>query len=195
MENNITFRLKNVKDWVPFFSQSGTEIMEIISYTGIIPKRIMTNLLPEESDKINKVLFERFSDIIFYLPNRPSVEEYETVLKDLEKPLITLHGWLRIIPKEICKNYNIYNGHPGLISKHPELKGKDPQLRSYMGNYETGGSVIHKVIPEVDQGKILISKECSLEGLDLDKVFLRLRDTSRLCWLEFFDSIEWIDEK
>lgn len=194
MKKVKSFSLKNVERWIPFFSQTGTEIMEIIAYTGIIPDKIITNLDPSDADKINKVLFERFYDIIYFVPNRPSVEEYEVLLGQNKGTLITLHGWLRIVPEKICKKYKIYNGHPGLITKYPELKGKDPQLRAFMGNYFTGGSVIHKVTPGVDEGPILLDKEVYLTGLDLDGIFRTLTYTSKTLWLEFFDRTEWLNE-
>lgn len=190
MLRKVNFKIKNVDRWYPFFSQTGTEIMEIISYTGIIPEKIITNLDPSEADKINKTLFATFSDRIFFLPNRPRFEEYNTVIGKAKGALITLHGWLRIVPKDVCKKYKIYNGHPGLITKYPELKGKDPQIRAFMGNYETGGSVVHEVIPAVDEGKVLVSKEILLNGSTLDDTFRILTKTSLDTWCEFFDNVE-----
>jgi len=188
------FNIKNVERWVPFFSQTGSEIMDIIAYTGYIPDKIVTNIPLSESDSINKVLFERFHDKLVYLPKKPTVEEYQTAIGESRGTLVTLHGWLRIVPKEICKEYKIYNGHPGLITKYPELKGRDPQMKAFLGNYDSGGSVIHEVIPEVDEGKILLQREVDLLGLNLDGVFRILKDCSKMTWLEFFDNIKWSNE-
>ena len=33
-------------------------------------------------------------------------------------------------PGEVCEKRNIYNGHPGLITQYPQLKGKDPQQKA-----------------------------------------------------------------
>lgn len=188
------FNIKGVERWIPFFSQTGTEIMEIIAFTGIVPEKIITNLDPSDADKINKVLFETFYDRIYFVPNRPSIEEYETLLGNKKGTLVTLHGWLRIVPKAICKEYKIYNGHPGLITKYPELKGKDPQIRAYLGSYSTGGCVIHEVIPEVDEGRILLEKEIIFTKLDLDGIFRNLTNTSFSLWVEFFNRIKWLNE-
>jgi len=188
------FTIKNVERWIPFFSQTGTEIMEIISYTGIIPEKIVTNLDPSDSDKINKTLFERFYDRIFFLPSRPTYDEYKTILESKKGLLVTLHGWLRIVPKKVCKEYKVYNGHPGLITKFPELKGRDPQIKAYLGNYETGGTVIHEVIPEVDEGRILLERKVQFSKLGLDDTFRILTDCSKQTWLEFFDNVKWLKE-
>ena len=58
------------------------------------------------------------------------------MVKDVDNTLITLNGWLRIVPPDKCAKYNIYNGHPGLITKYPELKGKDPQQRMWENIHE-----------------------------------------------------------
>jgi folate-dependent phosphoribosylglycinamide formyltransferase PurN len=79
----------------------------------------------------------------------------------------------------------MYNGHPGLITKYPELKGKDPQIRAFQGNYNTGGCVIHKVTPGVDEGEVLMEREIGIRLLDLNETFRKLHDTSVDMWVEF----------
>ena len=96
-----------------------------------------------------------------------------------------MHGWLRIVPEEICDKYEIYNGHPGLITEYPELKGKDPQVRAFEGKYKLAGSVIHEVVPEVDAGKILYEHAISIDGLTLDEVYSSLHDVSTNLWIDF----------
>ena len=85
----------------------------------------------------------------------------------------------------MCEQYNIYNGHPGLITKYPELKGKDPQVRAYEGKYETAGSVIHEVVPEVDAGKILKEGEVDIKDKSLDEVYSSLHKLSTDLWIDF----------
>jgi hypothetical protein len=82
--------------------------------------------------------------------------------------------------------YEIYNGHPGLISEYPELKGKDPQEKAYRLGLEEGGSVVHKVERGVDEGEILYSVKANLKGLDLKGVYSILRETSMIAWMQFF---------
>jgi len=186
------FSIKNVDEWITFFSRTGSEIVDIISYTGRVPDKIVTNIDPSKSDTINKFLIENYYDRLIFLPSKPTVEEYETILGDNKGKLVTLHGWLRVVPKDICKKYKMYNGHPGL----PQLGliGKDPQVQAYLGNFTHSGSIIHEVIPEVDKGKVLVEKKVNIEGLDLEGVFLKLKETSKDTWLEFFDNITWKDD-
>ena len=95
-------------------------------------------------------------------------------------------AYSRIIPSEICKEYSIVNLHPGLITKYPILKGKDPQEKAYNLGLKTSGAVIHEVVAEVDSGKILDSIEISIEGLTLDEVYENLHKCSSELWIKFF---------
>jgi folate-dependent phosphoribosylglycinamide formyltransferase PurN len=75
-----------------------------------------------------------------------------------------------------------YNGHPGLITKYPELKGKDPQVRAFEGKYPVAGAVIHKVTAGVDEGRIIMEEYFNATQLDLDGLFRILRDRSLYMW-------------
>ena len=170
------------RPWLTFFSQTGSEIADLSEKLGRWPSRIVTNERPEHLRTIDPRIVENG---YITLPNKPTIENYYSVLDYYKDAIVTLHGWLRIFPAELCGQFETYNGHPGLITKYPELKGKDPQVRAFEGKYKTGGSVIHLVTQGVDEGKVISSKEVVLEGLDLDKTFLILRDTSQSLWVDF----------
>lgn len=79
--------------------------------------------------------------------------------------IITLMGYMRIVDKDICNNFNVVNLHPAPIQlgSFNEYKGKDP-IERYFKDREASenveyiwGSVIHKVTPELDEGPILKS--------------------------------------
>ena len=174
-----------------FFSQTGSEILNIINSTGAVPDVIITNRLRKDgtlknSEIINRELLDRFGSRIVCIPVKPSVEDYENALNNRDGGLISLHGYLRIIPSEICKEYSIVNLHPGLITKYPILKGKDPQEKAYNLGLKTSGAVIHEVVAEVDSGKILDSIEVSIEGLTLDEGYENLHKCSSELWIKFF---------
>ena len=172
------------RQWVVFFSQTGTEIVDIAESLGRWPNKIITNERPEHLRKINDKLLERE---ITYLPNKPTADDYDVVLQD--NALITLHGWLRVMPPSICNKYLIYNGHPGLITEYPELKGKDPQVRAFEEKYPMAGAVIHKVTAEVDEGKVLSEERFNTFGLELDDLFRILRDRSLYMWTNFLKMV------
>ena len=129
-------RHNSKRPWVTFFSQTGTEIRNLAKDLDYWPDLIITNERPEDLRTINPKLIKEYPGKIIQVSNRPTDEELRSVLYGYYNPIITLHGWLRIMSPWMCENYDIYNGHPGLITVYPELKGKDPQMRAFMGNYE-----------------------------------------------------------
>jgi len=170
------------RPWIVFFSQTGSEIVQISRALGRWPDMIITNRRPDSARTIDSGILK---DRLYYTSNKPEEYEYQHYLRQTKNPIITLHGWLRVLPGGICNKYEIYNGHPGLITRYPELKGKDPQMRAFQGNYDTAGCVIHKVTPGVDEGEILMEREVGVRLLDLDGLFHILHKTSVNMWIEF----------
>ena len=173
--------------WIAFFSQTGGEIADIAESLQRWPDLIVTNERPSKLRTIDGRILDNVEDRLVVLPNKPTVEDYETILQD--NALITLHGWLRIMPRVICEKYAIYNGHPGLITEYPELKGKDPQVRAFEGKYPVAGAVLHKVIPEVDEGKIIAEERFNAFNLSLDELFRILKDRSLYMWINFLKKV------
>ena len=174
--------------WIVFFSQTGAEIADISESLGRWPDLIITNKRPDHLRTIDPRIIEYgYTE----LPNKPIPDDYEVVLQD--NAIITLHGWLRIMPKTICEKYLVYNGHPGLITEYPELKGKDPQIRAYegikAGKYNTAGAVIHKVTAGVDEGRVIMEEYFNAEDLELDELFRILRDRSLYMWSQFLKKV------
>jgi len=184
--------MKRTLIWKTFFSQSGSEIYEISKNIGRFPDAIITNKNIEDMDKINPDLLERCFDRFIFLPKKPTVEEYREAIRNAD--IITLHGYLRILPPQICGRFRIYNGHPGLITKFPELKGKDPQAKVWYKHFEKPyklhGHVIHEVIPEVDAGKVVSEKEFYSESIykefnSLNDYIIRLHKLAIENWVGF----------
>lgn len=167
-------------NWVAFISQTGREVYNIYKQTGIKPLFVVTN-------NINRVIQEVKDEFdIKIIPNRPSVEDYLN-LEIPQNSIVTLNGWLRIVPKEIVNKYTIYNGHPGLINKYPELKGLDPQIRAIKGDYELIGCVIHKVDELLDNGEILCSIQTNVnKSWSEDDYFNKFSQMMLDLWIGFF---------
>lgn len=163
--------------WVSFVSQTGSEIYKLSNL--LIRDSFELTVVTNNPDKLQY----QFDNIII-IPNKPSLDDYYNLnLQDYD--LITLNGYLRIIPQEICEKFVLYNGHPGLINKYPELKGKDPQERAYIGKYREVGSVIHKVTKDVDDGEVLEFYSTSINSNNIEDYYEMLKTTSLICWLNF----------
>lgn len=183
----------NNKTWIALFSQTGSEICNLAENLGRWPDLIITdNISKSTYDK--RLLISRSIQLIAIPYRKLSKEDkikYYRAWFDKED-IITLHGWLNIVPEEICNEYTIYNGHPGLITDYPELKGKDPQIRVWENfeKYPYIGSVVHRVVPEVDAGEIMNVVKIKNECLSVEEVFNSLKKTSLNSWLYFLNTIK-----
>jgi phosphoribosylglycinamide formyltransferase-1 len=166
---------------IAFFSQTGSEIVEVSKLLGRWPDLIITNERPDHLRKIHPALEGK----VAFVENKPTEEELSMILGQYGNPLVTLHGWLRIMPPYICNRFEIYNGHPGLITEYPELKGKDPQQKAFDLGLESSGCVIHRVTEGVDEGEILRSRKVSIKGLEIGELFHILHSISISLWVEF----------
>lgn len=171
------------RPWIVFFfSQTGSEIVEVSKLLGRWPDMIVTNERPEHLRKIHPALEDKH---LVFVENKPTEEELSMILSQYGNPLVTLHGWLRIMPPYICNRFEIYNGHPGLITEYPELKGKDPQQKAFDLGLEFSGCVIHEVTEGVDEGRILRSRKVSIKGLEIGELFHILHSISVSLWVDF----------
>ena len=89
------------------------------------------------------------------------------------------------MPPKLCKKYNIYNGHPGLITVYPELKGKDPQIKAFKAKHEVMGCVLHKVTAGVDEGKVIAEERFNAFQITEEEMWKVTRDRSQYLWTKF----------
>lgn len=171
----------NGKRWVALFSQTGSEISSISSKFNIKPDLIYTNNLKHATwhpfISTCNVVSNTHTNIMQIIRQDESADTF-----------YTLHGYLRIIDEDIVNACEMYNGHPGLITKYPELKGKDPQetVAKNLSLYDRIGSVIHKVSPETDSGEILYEFAVFNSCNSRNEVYDTLKITSLHSWLTFF---------
>lgn len=177
---------KGKTSWIALFSQTGSEIVDIADNLGTWPDVIVTNKRPNDLRTVNPLIYDTQ---VIEVSNKPTEEELDSIFEKYSNPIITLHGWLRIIPENLCKKYTMYNGHPGLITEYPELKGKDPQVRAHKAKHDIAGCVLHKVTPGVDEGKILMEERFNAWGVELNELFLILKDRSLHMWTKFLRKV------
>ena len=174
------------RPWIAFFSQTGGEIADIANSIGSWPDVIITNERPEHFRTIDERIEKQG---YFTWANKPSEEDYISQFEKYSNPLVTLHGWLRIVPPYVCERTEIYNGHPGLITEYPELKGKDPQEKAFNLKHEQIGCVLHRVTAGVDEGRIIAEERTNAWKLELDDIFRILKDRSLYLWTDFLKKV------
>lgn len=178
----------NVKKlWVCCFSQTGTEIYNISKMIRREPDVIVTNKPIDKIDTINKNLADEYFEKILFLPKKPEQDEYITAFP--ENSVITLHGYLRIIPPTICDSFEIYNSHPAPLTMYPELKGKDPQRRIYENKLTFGGNTIHRCTAELDSGEIMSEESFNVKGYDENTIIALTHKKASYLWCTFLRGI------
>lgn len=175
--------------WLALSSFSGTELDILIQW--VANNYSISNIYVDETTAItnnpNSKLLDKYQAKL--IPNRPTSEEYKEVFGDPTNTIITLHGWNRIIPADICDMYTIYNVHPGDIVNYPFLKGADPQQKAIDMKLQRSGVVIHKCSAEVDSGEIVAFQQTNISGLNIDQVTSKLREISIQLWINFLQDI------
>jgi len=63
------------RPWIAFFSQTGSEIVNISQALGREPDLIVTNDRPDHLRKINEGI-----ELCYMMPNKPTLEDYQEVL-------------------------------------------------------------------------------------------------------------------
>jgi len=175
------------RNWIAFFSRSGSEIAYLCEKLGTRPVAVVTNKtdLSDISEDLRKLIDDGLN--IVHISNKPSVEEYQSVFEQYDNPLVTLHGYLRVVPQLICEKYEIYNLHPGLINEYPDLKGLDPQKRAIDKKYKLAGCVIHRVTPGVDEGEIIISGAVRNGSIYTEEqMIFEMASVAKILWTRFF---------
>jgi phosphoribosylglycinamide formyltransferase 1 len=165
--------------WIALFSQTGSEIYNIAKRLKRAPTFIITN--NKDYSTWHPGLLDLDSSTIIGTHK----ELMDTMATMPEHALVTLHGYLRILPPEIVDRFEVINGHPGDIVKYPELKGKDPQAKAIELGLPSSGVVLHKAVAEVDAGEILKYQERTIHaGTNTEQLILDLKALQLDLWCE-----------
>ena len=167
-------------NWIAMFSHTGSEIASISKKLGKWPDKIITNKEPGDKS-ISKALGKE----LMFCSKKPSVSDYRRLFA--RGDFITMHGWMQILPSKICSDYDIYNLHPGLITKYPELKGKDPQKRVFGSkvSYDHVGCILHKATGVLDSGPVIMERSTSNSFTGPNHLSEYLHEMSTEMWTEY----------
>tara|TARA_R110000772_G_scaffold2311_7_gene8010 strand:- start:6755 stop:7264 length:510 start_codon:yes stop_codon:yes gene_type:complete len=161
--------------WIALFSQTGSELASVCEKMGRFPDMIYCD----------GVIRHIHSDLMPYTNFLPKEDINRLLETDHKNDIVTLHGYLKIIPeKSICKE--MYNLHPGDIIQHPELKGIHPQAKAIELGLTTTGCLIHRVEPGVDEGMPFVFMAHKIkEGTTTETLIEELRHLAINMWMIF----------
>lgn len=172
--------------WFAMFSQTGSELQEVCKRLNQWPDVVFTNAAEVDASKWSK-------SMLVHIGGKTESSLYHSLFDIFAAgadPLVTLHGWLKIVPADVCEKYQIFNGHPGDIKKFPQLKGKDPQKKAFELKLPFSGCVIHRVTAEIDAGPIVMHDKVAIaQCKNVEQVIETLKKTSIEQWTKLLKTL------
>ena len=177
------------KKWIALFSQTGSELQAVCKRINRWPDLVITN-----SKQVNHNDWNHSEIIHVHDKGALNSSFYKHAFEQCKQAddelFVTLHGWLRIVPDDVCEQYQIYNGHPGDIVKYPQLKGKDPQQKAFDLKLISSGCIIHRCTKELDGCHIVFREEVVIADYKtVDAVIDKLRKTSIEMWIKLINAL------
>ncbi len=145
-------KLNNHKKVSFLISGSGSNLLKILKKNQINKDFKIITIISNNniSTKIKSYLGKFYNGVL--------VKEHQ---KSLQKEnfyntdIIFSVGYMRVIEKSIIVNFDVINLHPSIL---PNYKGLMTQKRMLINNEKYYGFTIHRVSPELDDGKTISNK-------------------------------------
>ena len=104
-------------------------------------------------------------DYSTYKNRREFDESLEIEMLSINPDLIILAGYMKILNINFCNIFagRILNIHPSLL---PKYKGLNTHQRAIDNREELHGASVHFVVPELDEGPVIIQYQCEIERHD-----------------------------
>ena len=117
-------------------------------------------------------------------------QEISFLMKENDVDLILLIGFMRILSASFCKQWRnkILNVHPSLLPKYGGGMDMDVHRQVLLNGDKKTGCTIHYVDEDVDQGPILVQKECDV--LPEDNEFTLKDKVQKLEGLAYIEAIK-----
>jgi len=103
-------------------------------------------------------------------------KEVVSRLRKYRPDLTVLAGFMRILTPVFTDEIRAINLHPSLLPRH---KGLHAIKKSFQDAHPTGGVSVHYVTSELDGGEIIVQKEISKAGLDMESYGKRVRTAEK----------------
>ena len=170
--NYINKVSRTIKNCVVLISGNGTNLQAIIN--AVKNKNINMHIKAVISNRKNAYGLKRAelnnidTHYIPYIKSKVSRKDYDELLKnkilELNPDLIICAGWMHILSKEFLENFdNIINLHPALPGQFPGNNSIEDAYNSFKSNLvDHTGIMVHHVIPEIDAGKIILTKKIQI---------------------------------
>jgi len=159
------------------FSGKGTNFAHIVKH--LHPKELNVVVALTNNPKAEGIMIAKQHNIPLEIVDSKAFESREAFdatvverLKPYRADLTVLAGFMRILTPLFTEHVKAVNLHPSLLPRH---KGLNAIEKSFYDGFERGGVTVHYVSAELDGGEIVLQKEISKEGLDLEAYDQKIR--------------------
>ena len=131
-------------------------------------------------------------DYSTYKNRREFDESLEIEMLSINPDLIILAGYMKILNINFCNIFagRILNIHPSLL---PKYKGLNTHQRAIDNREELHGASVHFVVPELDEGPVIIQYQFEIKGHD-DRHSLQ-KKVQQGEYIIYSKAIQWFSEK
>ena len=131
-------------------------------------------------------------DYSTYKNRREFDESLEIEMLSINPDLIILAGYMKILNINFCNIFagRILNIHPSLL---PKYKGLNTHQRVIDNHEELHGASVHFVVPELDEGPVIIQYQFEIERHD-DRHSLQ-KKVQQGEYIIYSKAIKWFSEK
>ena len=184
---------------VCLISGSGTNLQTIIE--NINNEMLQIELVSVISDNPKAIGLKRAKgegidtkiiDYSTYKNRREFDESLEIEMLSINPDLIILAGYMKILNINFCNIFagRILNIHPSLL---PKYKGLNTHQRVIDNREELHGASVHFVVPELDDGPVIIQYQFEIERHD-DRHSLQ-KKVQEGEYIIYSKAIQWFSEK
>ena len=143
-----------------FISGKGSNLKNLITHSRNYNFPIKVSLVISNNKDANGIMYAKKYKIPYIYINTKIINHEKKIFLNLKKykiSFICLAGYMKIISKNLIKNYQkrILNIHPSLL---PKFKGLNTFSRMLKNNEIKAGCTVHYVNEKLDGGKNIIQK-------------------------------------